>query len=640
MDLQRAMAAHRAGHHAEARDACRTLLEARPDDPRARYLLGLSSLALGEADAAVAAFQRVIADQPQEHTTRAWLGAALEAAGRPDEALAEYRHLLSRQPGQLRVRQALVALLARLGRWAAIPEAVGDPPPRDPMLLHDLGRALHHLGRFADAVSCYRQVIAAGMQDPELQLNLAIALQLSGDTAAARIECERGLLLAPDHAPLRLRLEYLKALNWDQVGLDEGRGELEATIAAHLAEPAAPPLEPFSLNVLGVPAELHRDVVRERTKRARERAGSAMEPAPSQGDRLRIGYLSPDLRAHAVGQLVHGLFEAHDRERFQVHVYSLRSADDPYQRAVAAGAEHFLDASSMDDRALAQRIADDGVQVLVDLGGYTQGGRPEVLAGRPAPVIVHWLGYLNTLGGLVDHLLVDPVAAPPGCDSGFDESLVRLPRCFLPASPLPVTDGPAPTRSDLGLPDDGVVLACFNHLHKVTPATLDAWAEVLRAVPGSVLWMVLDPSDPAGGPVRAALADRGVADRVIAAARLPMDQHLARAPQADLVLDTWAYNGGATSVTALLSGVPVLSTDGGGLLGRMGNSLNRHLGLDELATADTRAYLERAIELAGDGDRLRALRAQLVASIDTLTDLKGFARDLESTYTQLWSERG
>lgn len=344
-----------------------------------------------------------------------------------------------------------------------------------------------------------------------------------------------------------------------------------------------------------------------------------------------------------VGRLARAALRLHDRSRFEVFVYSYGPDDGSgYRSEIAAAADRFVDVREEAPHTTAQRIAKDGVDILVDLSGYTSDHRLAVLAQRPAPLQVHYLGYPATLGaGLADYYVTDRVASPAGQDEQFAEQLVRMPDCFMLSDPdQPMVVDPPP-RSRLGLPPDAVVLCAFHQTAKIGRGVMDAWCEILRAVPTSVLWL---KSIAGEAPARlvAAARERGVAPQRLLFAPDVADEreHAARMVAADLLLDTFGrYNGHATVNEALWAGVPVITIAGQTFAARVAASLLAAAGLGELALRTESEYVASAIRLALAPQERAALRRRLLAARGTapLFDNAATVLALERAYETMWS---
>jgi predicted O-linked N-acetylglucosamine transferase (SPINDLY family) len=369
-----------------------------------------------------------------------------------------------------------------------------------------------------------------------------------------------------------------------------------------------------------------------------DRRHSAIEP----GRRLRVGYVSSDMRGHAVGYLMAQLFEAHDKGAVETFVYYCGPpADDGINQRIKNSVEHWTDIRSMSDDEAASAIASDGIDILVDVNGHTREARLGVFARRPAPVIVNWLGYPGTMGSPYHHYIVaDDWVIPEEMEQYYSERVLRLP-CYQPNDRKRLIADTNPTRAEAGLPEDAFVFCCFNAAHKITRYSFARWMDIMRETPNSVLWL-LDYNNETNARLQDAAEAAGIArDRLVFAKKLANPHHLARYPLADLFLDTVPYGAHTTASDAMWMGVPVLTYSGKCFASRVCGSLIRSAGLPEMVCETPEAFVARAIALAGaDRLSLRAYRERLIANRDTCTlfDIRLLARKLEGLYAQMADE--
>ncbi|MFP8781109.1 UDP-N-acetylglucosamine-peptide N-acetylglucosaminyltransferase [Hydrogenophaga sp. RWCD_12] len=447
--------------------------------------------------------------------------------------------------------------------------------------------------------------------------------------------------------PSRAMRHYARGRAWCE-WQDFGRWQPQAL--SDLADPAVAALSPFQLLSLpGISAAHQRSfAVRWMAERLRVSTGArgklALEFAAAPVKRairgpLRLGYLSNDFQQHATARLMVEMLEAHDRDRFECHAYSY-GADDGLgmRQRLQASVAHFHDITALDDVQAARAIHADGIDILVDLKGYTAGTRTSLLTYRPAPVQVSFLGYPGTLGGsFCDYLVSDRFITPAHAAADYSEALACMPHSYQPHG-RHADIGERPTRASQGLPDKALVLCCFNQAYKFTPEVFDIWCRLLDAAPGSVLWLLQD--ERAEGNLRREALQRGVSpQRLVFAKSLPQATHLARLPLADLVLDTLPYNAHTTASDALWAGVPVLTCAGDTFASRVAGSLLHAVGLPALVTDSLDAYLALGLALVSEPQRLDALRAQLAAQRLTapLFDVQGYTRSLEALYLGMWA---
>jgi FkbM family methyltransferase len=597
------------GRFAEAAAAYRAALETEPRHPPARLGLGRALLALGQTDEALAAVDAALAASPETADLHHARGLCLEQLGRLDEAAEAHRRSLGIDPRRAHVHKDLAVALSALGALEDAARHAEQARAIDPGLLDAhlvLGAVRVRASRLDEGIACYRDAMALAPARPEPHSNVGAALQLQGRIPEGLAYLRRALDLAPDHAVVRSNL--LMALHYD---LAAGPRML---------------------------AEEHRAWGRLH--------GGLRGPAPPRAapkPRLRVGYVSADLRNHSVARFVEPIFTAFDRTAFDVVAYSNAARPDAVTAKLRALVTAWRDVRGLSDIALAERIREDGIDILVDLGGHSADNRLAVFAHRPAPVQVTYLGYPDTTGlAAVDYRLTDAHADPPGeADALHVERLVRLPAgawCYAPGMSSPVSEPPRDVRGH-------VTFGAFNDFAKVRPDMMALWAEILGAVPGSKLLLKAKSlADPAlAREVRAFFGRRGIDEaRVEARGWTPYRAgHLALHAAVDVALDTFPYHGTTTTCDALWMGVPVVTLAGEAHVSRVGASLLNRVGLDDLVARSPEEYVAVAVRLAGDRARLLELRRTLRDRVSgsPLGSPETFTRALEDAYRAMWAER-
>ncbi len=571
---------------------------------------------------------------------------ALNDLGHHDEAEPWYHRALEAGADGGRVHYGLAVAYQRRQRHA---EAVmlfekalevGGP---DAKVLSAAAQSLQALGRYGEAAEKYQAILDADPDQPAALLDTARLLLGLGQSAEAVVFLEHLLSRPGGHEAAWPLLLYGRMALCDWHDFDDLVARVVELSERELAAGGAVSVAPFSLFALPVSEELRSRVAdRAATIAARsavsQAGGRAFAPRVGPRPRLTIGYLSPDFAAHSVGTALKGVLHDHDRQGFRVVGYGLMppAANDEIGDELRQGLDDFRDLSALSDAAAAAIVADDGVDILVDLAGHTRGARLGILALRPAPLQAHFLGYGKSLGGgLVDYLISDAVYWPPEVRPEGGESVACLPHQSLPAL-APRRAELAARRGDFGLPDEGFVFANFHTPHKHDPRMFGLWMGILERVPGSVLWLLA--SEAAAANLRAEAERRGlVAERLVFATRVPHAVHLARHELADLMLDTRLHGGGVTTIEALWCGVAVLTLGVPGA-DRAGASLLAAAGLDELICPSLEDYLEKAVALAGDGAALAAVRQKIAAGRQTspLFDTLKFCHHLEAAYRGMW----
>jgi predicted O-linked N-acetylglucosamine transferase (SPINDLY family) len=639
-ELRAARARLQAGALAEAEAICQRLHAAAPEDGAVLLLWAQVRRRFGDQNAAVALLERAVAagagaagvlelascrieqgaldaaeqllrQAPAEARALLLLGRIGEARGQRAEAAACYRQAVRADARLLPARLALARVLAALGHVeeaiAAYAAALAHAPDNVDALL-GLGWAYGRQRRFHEALGCFDRAEKRGAE-------------IAGPLA----EVVQG---------------FAHVCDWSE------RAALRRRLLARVRRPPPCVIDPYALLFAeDDPAALQQLGLCLAGAVAAQVTGlprPAQRNAAGAGGRIRVGYLSADFNQHATALLMAEVFERHDRGRFEISAYCY-SRDDgsPMRRRLLAAFDHFVPLGLEPPVASARRIAADGIDILVDLKGYTEGARPEIPALRPAPIQVSHLGYPATLGApWMDYVLADAVVLPFAEQPHWQERIVHLPHCYQPNDrkrPLP----PPADRATLGLPRDGFVFACFNNSYKITPEMFGLWMDILAETPGSVLWLH-QSNDFMPRYLREAAHARGIAvERLVFAPPAEYSAHLARHAAADLFLDTAPYGAHTTGSDALWAGLPLLACQGRCFASRVAASLLHAVGLPELVAGSPDEYRALALRLAREPALLTAYRAHLLRARDhaPLFDAARFTRNLEAAYTEMMERR-
>ncbi len=426
---------------------------------------------------------------------------------------------------------------------------------------------------------------------------------------------------------------------------DWSHREEDAHIVTENLKSDAIVIRPINLKQILDSEELSFSLARLRAKKLPAAAEPLWRGENYRHEKIRVAYLSTDFRNHPVGWTIVAPLEHHDKGRFEITAISLSSDDgSPIRKRIEAAAGRFVNAHAWSDMAIAKMIRDLEIDIAIDLNGLTGNDRNGILARRPAPVQVNYLGYPGTMAApFIDYIIADHVLIPDENRLFYSEKIAYLPNAYLPCDGRRKISGNPPSRADQGLPDAGFVFACFNNLHKLGPEIFSLWMRLLQAVEGSVLW-ISAPSPIVIANLRREAADRGVAPERLIFARFEKsaDDHLARQCLGDLFLDTLPYNAHSTAGEALWAGLPLLTCLGQSFQGRVAASLLHAIGLPELITISLADYEKRALELARDPHALAAIRQKLARNrgCAPLFDTAGFTRDLERVYAAMWERQG
>lgn len=625
---------------------------------------------------AMAHAQSLLALDPGHLEAGQLLMQALFQAGHVDRAVAAGEQLLNMHPGQQRLWLLQALFLQQSGHMQAslmAYEQAHQLGPVDESTYLNQGLVLRHMRRWDEAERCYRQALAIRPDFAEAYNNLGVLYKETRHYDEAIKVLREALRLRPDLAQAHHNL-----------GFSYWRRKDYAVSLSHFRQAMA--LEPEQIEFLVGDLLLNQMMVcdwqdlPQQHQRLREglQAGKAVctpgtvvslvddpglhlqsartyarlkLPPPKvaatdfapPGRKIRVGYFSADLHNHATAYLMASLFELHDRERFEWHAFSFGpDLEDAMRLRLRKGFDHFHEVADRSDEDLAAFSRQLGIDIAVDLKGYTQDGRPGLMAYRCAPVQAQYIGFPGSMGvPWVDYAIGDAVVLPAGVEQDWSEQLVRLPGSYQVNDPQRRIAPREFTRAELGLPEQGFVFACFNNNYKITPDRFAVWMRLLSRCEGSVLWLLAD-NPLARQHLRAHAKAAGVdPQRLVFASHMPLPEHLARHRCADLFLDTAPYNAHTTASDALWAGLPVLTCPGHSFASRVAASLLHAVGLPELIATDMADYEAMALRLWQQPDALRALRQRLVQTTPQapLFDAKRFARHLEQAYAIMHARR-
>lgn len=565
-------------------------------------------------------------------------GIALRELRQPEAALDSYNRAIEIDPGiaeayanrgavLIELRQLEAALVSYDQALAINPNFAGAHAGR--------GLVQTELKRFDAALASYDRAIAIDEADAAIFLSRGNLLASMRRFDAAIASFDKAMRLKPD-------LEFVYGLRLHARMQVSEWGDFEAELAQLLGrierdELASPP---FAVLALSESAPLLGQVARNWVKRE-------CPPNPALGpilksageEKIRIGYFSADFHQHPVSILTAELIELHDRTRFEVIGFSSGPDTQDVMRKRMCGAfDRFIDVRDRSDLEVAQLARSMKVDIAVDLGGFTESSRPKIFALRAAPVQLSYIGYLGTMGAqYMDYLIADPTIIPAADQGHYSEKIVYLPHYQANDSKRCIAQRDF-SRKELYLPESGFVFCCFNANYKILPATFSCWMRILQQVSGSVL-LLYAGNERVEHNLRKEAARRGIeACRLVFGKKLPYPEHLARYRTADLFLDTWPYNAGATASDALWAGLPVLTLVGRSFAGRIAASALDAIALPELVTSSVAHYEELAVQLATDPRQMAAIREKLAENRHTapLFDTGRFARHLEAAYVMMY----
>lgn len=637
--LKRAVGLHEQGHLGRAEELYRTVLNVQPDHVDALHYLGVMRLQQSRHDEAVSLIGEALRHRPNFPDALCNRGTALQALNRLEEAVMSYDTAIAIRPDYANA-------------------------------LFNRGNALRILGHYTDALASYDKALAIQPDFAVAHTNRGNALDALGRHEAALASYDKALAIRPRYpealccrgSVLRKLMRFKDALETFQrvAAIDAGFRHVQGEIAIARGNLCKWQGHDRLVRRLidginaGHPVSLPFALLTQLDDPAAQLKCAAafvrdLHPARQQPlwtgeryhhDRIRIAYLSADFHDHATAYLAAGLFERHDRERFEIIGISC-GPDQPgaMRTRLVAAFDRFVNIRAMGDPEAARLLREHEIDVVVDMKGFTLDARLDILAHRPAPIQVSYLGYPGTMGAsYIDYIIADELVIPPSDHACYAERIVYLPDCYQVNDSRRSIAEQTPSRTDWGLPERGFVYCCFNNNYKITPDIFDIWMRLLSRVPGSVLWL-LEDNTTAAQNLRREAQRRGVApERLVFAQRIDLPEHLARQRRADLFLDTLPVNAHTTASDALWAGLPLLTCKGRAFAGRVAASLLQTVGLPELVTDSLADYEAQALMLATSPDKLTGIRTQLAHNRMThpLFDTDRFCRHIESAYITMW----
>ena len=594
----------RAGRSREAETLARQILEHAPDSAPALQCLGLVAHHAGRHEEAIDWLQRSVTADPRHAEYRYNLAEALKPLRRDEEALAALHEAVRLRPDFPQAHLNLGALYARAGRWAESIEPFRQAVqlrPNEPWAYLNLSRSMRALERLDEAEALRRKAIELAPQFAPAHNMLGSVLREMGRVDEAVAAFRQAIALKPDYLEAHSNLCY--ALYFDPATEPQSVFEEHLTWAQRFAEPLRGHLRPHD------------------------------NDATSR--RLRIGYVSPDLRRHVIGFFMEPVLEHHDRDHFDVFCYADVAEDDEMSRRLREHSGVWRNTSGLTDERVAEMIRQDRIDILIDLTLHMRAGRLQTFALKPAPVQITHLAYCGTSGlRTMDWCITDPRMMGPGCERYFAEKLLPLAQsywCYRPAANSPAV-GPLPASAN-----GYITFGSLNSLTKLNVTVIREWAKLLRTVNSRLMLHV--PGGTKNPSILKRLADNGIPlDRLDAMEHRPREQYLDAYNRIDIALDPFPYCGGTTSLDAAWMGVPVVTLSGTTPISRAGVTISTHLELSELIAKSPQEYVEIAVALAGDLDRLAALRSTLRQRMQQspLMDERGYVRHLEDAYRLAW----
>ncbi|MDZ4851155.1 MAG: tetratricopeptide repeat protein [Pirellulaceae bacterium] len=593
-------------------------LELRPDNTIALNNLGLLASRIGEFDDAIRQFHRSLEIKPTIAETHFNLGVVFQSLYQLNEAEEAYRTAIELNPN--------------------FAEAYSN-----------LATVLHESGCVVEAIESYQKAIVLNPNLAVTHKNLGNAFRELHQHDLAINAYESALKLNPDYSEAAISLvqEMQQICRWDGAAALAQQVMMAVESDRTTGDDLVPP---FSFVTLPIPTSSAQQLrCAQKWSRTRYRSqGNRHEnyvsrSTPKSDRKISVGYLSADFHQHATAWLIAELFEVHDREQFTIFGYSTGPDDQSLiRKRITCGVDIFRDMSHLPYRIAAEQIRADQIDILVDLKGHTRYARTEILSERPAPIQVHFLGYPGTMGtDFIDYILVDEFVVPLDRQAFYSEQLIYLPGCYQVNDARQNTSPEIPTRTECGLPESGFVFCSFNNSYKITPEMFDVWMRILKATPGSVLWLLESNPQAKANLRREARLRRVDESRLVFAPPQPNDRHLARHKLADLFLDTYPVCAHTTASDALRMGLPIVTLSGEAFVSRVAGSLLHTLDLDDWIASNLDDYESMALKLAHEPAFLSQVRCKVTENLkrSDLYDGKAFARKVEHAYRSMMANR-
>ncbi len=592
----------RAGKLQDAANIYQSILAAAPEQPEALHHLGIVAYQLGRFQEALPLISKAVSLTPENATIYSNLGLVFEAVGKADLAESAYRYSIHLQPQNPEALYNLGNICKKQGKLSeAIAHYLRASQVRpDAEIWNNLGNAYLEDAQIMQAEAAYRKAIALEPTHAQAHYNLSHALREQGRIAEALAACAEAKRLNPNDG--NAFSNFLLMLHYQEND--------PATLHAHALEWAAR-FAPENVQMGGLTFD--RDPAR----------------------RLRIGYVSGDFKNHPIGYFMESVLAAHDKKQVEIFCYANQNIVQEITQRLQQSSDHWRNIFDVSDDAAAHIIRDDQIDVLIDLSGHTEGNRLGIFARKPAAIQASWIGYLDTLGmKAMDYIICDGLTIPPQQEKFYTEAPLRLPDSFLCFTPPEIAIAPARGEGPF-------TFGCFNNIAKITPAMVKIYAEILQKIPHAQFCFKGKQWTDAGVRARfvTLFAEQNIPEsRLIFEGVSKRQEYFKTYHQVDIILDTFPYNGGTTTVEALWMGVPVLALAGDTFLSRLGASLLSAVALQDWVAHSAEEYIAKAVEYASNSEALRELRSTLRPRVlaSPLCDAPRFARNLEAAYRRAW----
>lgn len=628
-----------AGRLPEAEKSFKKALSLNKDDFESYFNLGTISLSMQQLKKAEKMFRMSLKINPSNINTITNLGVTLQYQNKFTEAIECFSDALKMDVDNLSANNNLGVAMSKIGLLAeslAYFKKVIQTNPDYADGYNNIGNSLYQLNRLPEAKDNYIKALELNSNYIEAHVNLGIIheeerrydLAIESYSSARKFDPDNSLVLA------QLYYAFKRVCDWDNA---DAVGELLDKSSRIAIKQGVKPGEDSLRNIIRIDdPQLNLRVANTTTKEFEKKG--VFKHKRRKNKKIRIGYFN-DFAEQPIASLTDDLYGFHNRDRFEIHCYSIETAErNKYRNKVERLSDSFTSVAGMTRYQIAERIHKDDIDILVDLKGNTRGQLPETLGMRPAPVQISYLGHPGTTGAsYFDYLIVDKILVPEKLAKYCSEKLIYMPDCYQINSKIKPSTKRL-KRSDFGLREDSIVLASFNQPHKLNIELFKTWLRILKKAPKSVLWVHVGNS-MAEQNIKEFAESHGVeGNRIIFTSYMKLEEHLTRSSLIDIALDTDIYNGGATSSYMLLAGVPVVTVPGKHYAARMTASMLTNLGMEELIARNLKQYEQLATRLALNAKELKKSKNKILKNIETypLFDSEKFTRNLEMAYEKAW----
>jgi predicted O-linked N-acetylglucosamine transferase (SPINDLY family) len=613
-------------------------LAIRPGNAGAYYNMGIVLQDQGKLKEAIEAYKKALAIKPDYADAYYNMGIVLQDQSKLEEAIETYIKVLSIKPDYVGAYSNMGNAFKDQGKLEEAIEAYKKALSIKPYYadaFYNMGTVLQDQGKLKEAIEAYKKSLAIKPSNARAYYNMGIALKEQNKLEKAIDAYSKALAIKPDHEAARTQklLQQARICSWDGIAKDVNLIPELGTSKKHVS--------PFALLSLEDSPERH--LTRSKIYASANFLQKTLPPRnrPSKRPkRIRIGYFSTDFKKHPVAYLIVKVLEQHNRDKFEVFGYSVYGSSSCVMRErLEKSFDSFADVESMSDRNIALQARQDEIDIAIDLTGYTKNARTGIFAYRAAPIQISYLGYPGSMGAeFIDYIVADQYLIPPESQKYFSEKQIYLPDVYVPTdNTLPFSNEPS-SRLDLGLPDSGFVFCAINNSYKVNQRVFDIWMRLLKSVDDSVLWL-LETNKIMKANLEKEAIKRGVtSDRLVFAKNVSHEKYLSQFYQADLFLDTFPYNAGATATNALWAGLPIVTKSGQSYTARMAGSMLNAIGCPELITQTEKDYEALILELATNPTKLIEIKEKLAINRSTqpLFNTELYTKYLENGFQQAY----